>query len=135
MPRPVLFLSDLLFIFFILYLVAVTLHIYHISFLLQSHIVIHFSIIAAKRQRTWKSIVLDEQAPLDGQVSFVTVKQKNVAGFSSKVSLLYVRAETIDLWCALNKSDGEGSNLSVEGPPGTGKSTEVCGERMGKHSW
>ena len=72
-----------------------------------------------------KSAELIEQAPLDKKGQFVTVKQKLAAGFSYEESLLYVRAETVELWNALNISDRNGSNLSVDGPPGTGKSTEV----------
>jgi hypothetical protein len=55
----------------------------------------------------------------------VTVKEKKAAGFSSDESLLYVRAETVELWNALNDSHDKGCNISVNGPPGTGKSTEV----------
>mmetsp|Transcript_27335 Transcript_27335/g.46194 ORF Transcript_27335/g.46194 Transcript_27335/m.46194 type:complete len:584 (-) Transcript_27335:553-2304(-) len=80
---------------------------------------------AAKRQRISEFIVLDEQVPLDGQVPFVTVKQKGVAGFFSEDSLLYVRAETVELWNALNDGHDNGVNVDVNGPPGTGKSTEV----------
>mmetsp|Transcript_27337 Transcript_27337/g.46201 ORF Transcript_27337/g.46201 Transcript_27337/m.46201 type:complete len:584 (-) Transcript_27337:559-2310(-) len=80
---------------------------------------------AAKRRRISESIVLDEQVPLDGQVPFVTVKQKGVAGFFSEDSLLYVRAETVELWNALNDGHDNGVNVRVNGPPGTGKSTEV----------
>ena len=53
----------------------------------------------------------------------MTVRQKDLAGFSCKESLLYVRAETVELWNALN--DAGDNNLSVDGPPGTGKSTEA----------
>jgi hypothetical protein len=46
-----------------------------------------------------------------------------LAGFSSDESLLYVRDETVELWNALN--DTGGKSLSIDGPPGTGKSTEA----------
>ena len=51
------------------------------------------------------------------------VKQKTLAGFSSDKSLLYVRDETVALWDVL--CSGGDTNVSVDGPPGTGKSTEV----------
>lgn len=66
---------------------------------------------------------LGEQTPLGTKGAFVNVGQKNLAGFSSKESLLYVRDETIELWDALN--DTGDNSLSIDGPPGTGKSTEA----------
>lgn len=80
---------------------------------------------AAKRQRILASTVLERQPALDEVGQFVSVGHRKAAGLSSEDSLLYVRAETVELWNALNDSHDKGSNLSVEGPPGTGKSTEV----------
>ena len=66
---------------------------------------------------------LGQQNPLGTVGQFVIVGQKDLAGFSSQESLLYVRDETVELWSALN--DTRGNHLSVDGPPGTGKSTET----------
>ena len=68
---------------------------------------------------------LCEQPPLATKGQYVTVKQMCIAGFSSGESLLYVREETVDLWNALNSTTDDSNNLAVDGPPGTGKSTEV----------
>ena len=65
---------------------------------------------------------LQDQLPLNVKGQYVTVTQKRVAGFSSGESLLFARQETVDLWNAL---DSPTANLVVDGPPGTGKSTEV----------
>jgi len=47
----------------------------------------------------------------------VTVGQKNLAGFSSKESMLYVQGVTVELWEALNDT---GHNcLSVDAQPRT----------------
>jgi hypothetical protein len=81
---------------------------------------------APKRSKPTPTLVdttLSGQASLDVKGMSVSVKQKDIAGFSTKESLLYVRDETVALWHALN--DTSGSSLSIDGPPGTGKSTEV----------
>ena len=67
--------------------------------------------------------VLGDQTALDTKGEFVNVGQKTLAGFSAVESLLFVRSETVELWNALN--DTGDKNLSVDGPPGTGKSTEA----------
>ena len=77
---------------------------------------------AAKRVKP-DTTALGEQSALNTEGAFVNVGQKKLAGFSSDESLLYVRDETVKLWSALN--DDSGTNLSVDGPPGTGKSTEA----------
>lgn len=68
---------------------------------------------------------LGVQAALNNVGTYASVKQKSIAGFSTQESLLYVRRETAALWNALNRTDAISHNLSVSGPPGTGKSTEV----------
>jgi hypothetical protein len=55
----------------------------------------------------------------------VTVQQKHLAGFSLDTSLLFVREESVQLWEALQAAVDGGMNISVGGPPGTGKSTET----------
>jgi hypothetical protein len=85
---------------------------------------------AAKRRKTeLKETLLAVpfvlQVPLDGKEDFVDVKKKKIAGFSVDECRLYVRRETVDLWSALEQTFLDGWNLSVDGPPGTGKSTEV----------
>ena len=77
---------------------------------------------AAKRVKL-DTTALGDQAALDTEGAFVNVGQKKLAGFFAEESLLYVRDETVKLWSALN--DDSGTNLSVDGPPGTGKSTEA----------
>jgi hypothetical protein len=77
----------------------------------------------ASKRTNLTTEILAEQNPLDQEGGFVHVGHKKLAGFSSEESLLYVRHETVELWNALN--DTGGSSLSVDGPPGTGKSTEV----------
>jgi hypothetical protein len=71
------------------------------------------------------SVPLVTQTPLDALGSFVDVKQKKLAGFSVDECRLYVRQETVDLWQKLEATTASNRNLSVDGPPGTGKSTEV----------
>mgnify|MGYP003387623779 CR=1 FL=1 len=66
---------------------------------------------------------LGDQVALETKGLFVNVGQKKLAGFFSDECLLYVRDETVELWGALN--DTGGSSLSIDGPPGTGKSTEA----------
>ena len=66
---------------------------------------------------------LGDQPALNTEGAFVNVGQKTLAGFSAVESLLFVRSETVELWNALN--DTGDKNLSVDGPPGTGKSTEA----------
>lgn len=58
--------------------------------------------------------------------SFVTIRQKGLAGLSPENSdtMIYVREETVALWEALNHIE-DNNSLSIDGPPGTGKSTEV----------
>jgi hypothetical protein len=70
-------------------------------------------------------MALATQQPLDALGSFVDVKQKKLAGFSVDESRLYARQETVDLWQKLEATTASNLNLSVDGPPGTGKSTEV----------
>ena len=54
-----------------------------------------------------------------------------LAGFRSAESLFFVREESVQLWDFLQRSANDDDpaqspfNVSVEGPPGTGKSTEV----------
>lgn len=74
------------------------------------------------------SVALAAQQPLDlseGVGRFVDVKQKKLAGFSVDECRLYVRQETVGLWKMLETTTASNRNLSVDGPPGTGKSTEV----------
>ena len=71
-----------------------------------------------------KEQALQEQLALDEEGQYAAVKQKCAAGFSSEESLLYVRQQTVELWRALN-STTNGNKLVIDGPPGTGKSTEV----------
>ena len=56
----------------------------------------------------------------------VEVGQKNI-GFGAVVAenLIYVRQETVDMWNAIESEIVKGFNISVGGPPGTGKSTEA----------
>ena len=68
---------------------------------------------------------LEDQKPLTDAGSYVPVSQKKLAGFHADESTLYVRAEVRELWEALDKAVADARNLSVRGPPGTGKSTEV----------
>jgi hypothetical protein len=68
---------------------------------------------------------LTGQQPLSTAGDFVEVGQKLLAGFDSDNSLLYVRPEAATLWEALQRASKLNRNLSVGGPPGTGKSTEV----------
>ena len=77
---------------------------------------------AAKRVKLGTT-ALGDQAALDTEGAFVNVGQKKLAGFSAEESLLYVRSETVELWKAL--SDTGVNSLSIDGPPGTGKSTEA----------
>jgi predicted PilT family ATPase len=85
---------------------------------------------SGKRQRREENIYdLLEQAPFINSGSFVEVQQKSLA-FKLKVQdeeaeMMYVREECKLLWETLNKAVEHKQNLSVNGPPGTGKSTEV----------
>jgi hypothetical protein len=73
------------------------------------------------------TVDLLEQLPLTEQGVYLTVGQKALAGFSSDESLLFVRKESVDLWNALEAALEKRLNISVSGPPGTGKSTETWG--------
>jgi predicted NACHT family NTPase len=69
------------------------------------------------------------QAPFSNSGSFVEVQQKSLA-FKLNVreeeaERMYVREESKLLWETLNNAVENKQNLSVNGPPGTGKSTEV----------
>jgi hypothetical protein len=71
---------------------------------------------------------LREQAPFINSGG-VDVQQKSLA-FKLNVQdeeaeMMYVREESKLLWEMLNKAVDDKHNLSVAGPPGTGKSTEV----------
>ena len=71
------------------------------------------------------------QLALDTKGQYVWVRQMRLAGFRSAESLLFVREESVQLWDFLQRSANDDDpaqspfNVSVEGPPGTGKSTEV----------
>lgn len=67
------------------------------------------------------------QDPLDAPRTLVSVHLKKAAGFNGAddMSRIFVRAETKQLWEAIVGTAAAGKNLMVEGPPGTGKSTEV----------
>eukprot|EP00808_Paulinella_micropora_P017374 g49289.t1 len=69
---------------------------------------------------------LDQQA-LVRKGDYVNVRHMKLAGLSSPDSdcLLFVRQETVDLWNALERATIKNCNLCVDGPPGTGKSTEA----------
>eukprot|EP00808_Paulinella_micropora_P027184 g24043.t1 len=69
---------------------------------------------------------LDQQA-LVRKGDYVNVRHMKLAGLSSPDSdcLLFVRQETVDLWNALEIATSNNCNLCVDGPPGTGKSTEA----------
>jgi hypothetical protein len=78
-----------------------------------------------KRIKLIDEYTLIVQEPLDKPNTFVNVKQKKLAGFSSDSNIIFVREESVDLWKALNNAVTEKINLMVNGPPGTGKSTEA----------
>ena len=71
------------------------------------------------------STQLLQQQPLATTGAYVNVQQKSLAGFSSDACLLFVREESVELWQALQAAAKDGLNISVGGPPGTGKSTET----------
>ena len=70
------------------------------------------------------------QAPLDKSGTFVEVQLKAL-GFQLEVQsentakLMFVRDDGKLLWEAFNQAVEQKHNLSVNGPPGTGKSTEA----------
>jgi len=64
---------------------------------------------------------LSEQKALDGELKFVHVNQTKQ--FAGQDSLVFVRQETKACWDALESCFESRHNLSIEGPPGTGKST------------
>ena len=68
---------------------------------------------------------LETQVALDTLGKYVSVRQKLLAGFTFDESLLYVREESVELWAFLQSAANRGLNVSVDGSPGTGKSTEV----------
>ena len=74
---------------------------------------------------------LGEQASLDIEGGRVSVKQKDITGFSTKESLLYVRHETVALWRALNNTSGSSlsiastARLAQASPPRCGRG--LCG--------
>ena len=78
-----------------------------------------------KRPKLLSESLMCPQHPLTEKDGFVEVQQKQMAGFSSDTCLLFIRKETVDLWSALDSAIGKGLNISVDGPPGTGKSTEA----------
>jgi len=78
-----------------------------------------------KRAKLQTEHDMSKQLPLQDIGHYVTVRQKRAAGFFSEESLLYVRQESVDLWNTLNSSNDNNVNLVVDGPPGSGKSTEV----------
>ena len=82
------------------------------------------SVIPAKRLKL-SSTSFAEQQPLDVQGAYLRVQEQKRAGFSSDASLIFVREESVDLWQALQTAFENGMNISVDGPPGTGKSTET----------
>jgi hypothetical protein len=71
------------------------------------------------------SRIFAEQQPLDVQGAYVLVQEQECAGFSSDASLIFVREESVELWQALQAAFENRMNISVDGPPGTGKSTET----------
>jgi hypothetical protein len=80
---------------------------------------------AARKRNKLASVKFVAQQPMDTKDAFVDVQQKALAGLSPEVSKMFVREESVELWRALQAAVKNGFNLSVGGPPGTGKSTEV----------
>ena len=66
---------------------------------------------------------MHEQDPLGDEGAFVTVRHTKEAGFTQEERFVYVRKETRETWEALENAVNEGTNISLKGPPGTGKST------------
>jgi hypothetical protein len=106
-------------------------------FLISVHNIIRISGPIEKKAKLHNILQMDApvvQAPVqrdNDQDTWVDVNWLNIAGLSvgdttaNKTARIFVREEAHEMWRKIESSIDDSMSLSVEGPPGTGKSTEA----------